>query len=180
MLWFLSLVLTNLLAGDPASAAPSPAVVSLPSPQALLASDNRRVRSATPRMTKLIADGVRRSPTFARLVTALHYTDVIVYVEPTFSLPPDMSGRLLFSTRAGQQRYLRIQVGATVQGDQLISLIGHELKHALEVASDPSVLDERGLVRLYRRIGDGAGGLHTYDTEAARVTGRTIRTELVG
>ena len=73
----------------------------------------------------------------ARLVTALHQTDVIVYVEPTFGLPEDMAGRLLFSAVAGNQRYLRIQVRATVQGDQLISLIGHELKHALEVATDP-------------------------------------------
>jgi hypothetical protein len=179
MLWLLSLALTHALTIDPA--APSkPPVVAVPSPQVMLAAETRRVRSSSPRMVKLIAEGVKRSPTFASLVTALHSTNVIVYVEPTFSLPPDMAGRLLFSTVAGNQRYLRIQVRATVQGDQLISLIGHELKHALEVADDPSVTDEGTLAKLYRRIGDGAGGAHAYDTEAARVTGRAIRYELVG
>jgi hypothetical protein len=179
MLCFLSLTLVHLLAAGPGSPSSSPTIVARLSPQMMLAADDRRVRSATPRMTKLIAEGVRRSPTFAQLVTALHQTDIIVYVEPSFALPREMVGRLLFSTVAGNQRYLRIQVQGTLQGDQLISLIGHELKHALEVAGDPSVVDERGLARLYRRIGDGAGGMHLYDTEAARMTGRTIRNELV-
>ena len=181
MLWLLPFALAHMLAVDPASPSSTPNVVAVPTPpQVLLAADNRRVRSSSPRMVALIAEGVKRSPTFAKLVTALHSTNVIVYVEPTFALPPDLAGRLLFSTIAGGQRYLRIQVRATVQGDQLISLIGHELRHAMEVADDVSVTDEGSLAKLYRRIGDGIGGVHTYDTEAARTTGRTIRNELVG
>jgi hypothetical protein len=181
MLWFLSIALTYALTADTAPSGSTPAVVvTLPSPQTMLAADNRRVRSSTDRMNKIIAEGVRRSPTFARLVIALHQTNVIVYVEPSFALPPEMAGRLLFSTIAGGQRYLRVQVLATLQGDQLISVIGHELTHALEVADDPAVVNQDTLAKLYRRIGDrGQAGPHTYDTEAARLTGRTVRAELV-
>jgi hypothetical protein len=182
MLWFLSLALAGAVAGEPTSAssplkvlAPSPALVAA----TLLASDARRIRSATPRLTTIIGEGARRSRTFAELVRDVHDTNVIVYVEPSFGLPPDVSGRIQLAGAAGQQRYLRIQVRATLTRDHLIATIAHELRHALEIAADPTVVDEKGFAALYRRIGhaDATGG--NYDTEAARSTGRRVRDELL-
>ena len=110
----------------------------------------------------------------------MHATDVIVYVEATFGLPPDVSGRILLAGVAGDQRYLRVQVRATLQRDLLIATIAHELRHALEVAGDRTVVDEKGFAALYRRIGDAVQACAGFDTEAARLTGRRVRDELLG
>ena len=184
MLMLLTLAFAGAMAGDPAPAS-TPVKVIAPTPSAiaasLLAADTRRIRGATARVKHLIDDGVRRSRTFAELVSELHTTDVIVYVEASFTLPAEVSGRILLAGAAGDQRYLRVQVRATLQGDQMIATIAHELRHALEVAGDRTVIDTKGLVALYRRIGDsvhaGGGG---FDTEAARVAGRRVREELLG
>ena len=184
MLWFVSLALAGAVGGGPAPASNSPVKVVAPSPSAiaasLLAAETRRVRAATPRVAQLIDDGVRRSRTFAQLIADVHATDVIVYVEASFGLPPDVSGRILLAGVAGDQRYLRVQVRATLARDQLIATIAHELRHALEVAGDRTVVDEKGFVALYRRIGDAARACGGFDTEAARVTGRRVRDELLG
>jgi hypothetical protein len=181
------LLLTLMLAGGPGAAGAAPAidrpvaVVARPlSAEAMLTSAERRIRSGNARITKLLSDGVRRSPTFADLVTTLHQTNVIVYVEPLNNLPPGIAGRILLQTVAGAQRYLRVQVRATLPGDQLISVIAHELRHALEVAGDPAVVDDAGLTVLYRRIGHVTYGAHGFDTDAARETGRRVWHELMG
>jgi hypothetical protein len=61
-----------------------------------------------------------------------------------------------------------------------VMLLGHELRHALELADAPDVRDAAALVSLYRRIGDSYSDGHRYDTAAARETGRRVRSELVG
>src|ERR687897_3005303 len=101
MLWFVSLAFAGAVAGGPSPAPNTPVKVLVPSPSALaaslLAADNRRIRAATPRIGKLIDEGVRRSRTFADLVKDIHATNVIVYVEATFGLPPEVSGRILLA-----------------------------------------------------------------------------------
>jgi hypothetical protein len=183
MLWFLSLAFAGAVAGGPSPAPTIPAKVVAPSPavlaRSLLAADTRRVRAATPRVGKLIDEGLQRSPTFAQLINDVHATNVIVYVEATFALPPEVSGRILMAGLAGDQRYLRVQVRATLQRDLLIATIAHELRHALEVAGDPTVIDEKGFLALYRRIGDSVHAGGGFDTEAARVAGRRVRDELM-
>jgi hypothetical protein len=62
----------------------------------------------------------------------------------------------------------------------MIAVIAHELQHAVEVAGDPGVVDDAGLVALYRRIGHNSAGGHSYDTDAARTAGHTVRDELIG
>src|SRR5215218_679413 len=144
MLLFLSLTLAGAIAGSPGEPAPpnsktAPAVLAPTSADvaaSLLAADTRRIRSALPRVGTLINDGIRRSRTFAGLVAEIHKTNVIVYVETSMGLPPGVAGRILFAGAAGNQRYLRIQLSATLARDQMISVIAHELRHALEVAGD--------------------------------------------
>jgi len=188
MSWFLTLMLAGALTGSPApdpagnsktpvtSAAPSPADVAA----TLLAADTRRLRAATPTVGALIKDGVRRSRTFAGLVNDLHRTNVIIYVETSMGLPVEVAGRILFAGAAGDQRYLRVQVRATLGRDQMIAVIAHELRHALEVADERNVITEKALEDFYRRIGDSPHAGGGYDTEAARVVQRIVRTELIG
>jgi hypothetical protein len=184
LLWFLSLAVAGAVADGPASASSSPVKVVAPAPSvvaaSLLAAETRRIRGATPRVGKLIDEGVQRSRTFAQLVNEVHQTNVIVYVETSFGLPPDVSGRILLAGVAGQQRYLRVQVRATLQRDQVIATIAHELRHALEVAADQTVVDDKGFVALYRRIGDSPHAGGGFDTAAARTTGRRVQDELLG
>ena len=96
-------------------------------------------------------------------------------------LPHDVAGRILFASAAGRQRYLSVQVRATLQRDTMISTIAHELRHALEVAGEHTVVDDKGFEALYRRIGDSPHAGGGYDTEAARAAQRRVRrTNLIG
>lgn len=147
---------------------------------AVMSAPTRHVRAVGPHLTKVIAEGMRRSGTFAHLVLALNRSDVIVYIETGRGLPVTVAGRLLLAAGTEGQRYLRIQVAGHATSNDLIALVGHELRHALEVAESPDVRDERTLIALYERIGHPMGGLHQYDTAAAQDAGRKVRKELVG
>jgi hypothetical protein len=140
----------------------------------------RRVRAADSQVLEVMKQGVRRSPTFASLLIALNRSDVIVYIERVMTLPKGTMGRLTMVPIPGQQRYLRIQIQANLSRNEAIALIGHEMRHALEVAEATDVRDADGMIRLYERIGHVSGGEHMYDTSAAQDTGRQVRRELIG
>jgi hypothetical protein len=168
MVWLAPALLASVLSGTPHTGT-------------LLSSQERRVRSMDRRITELLAIGVNRSPTFARIVRAVNATDVIVYLERSRDLPNTLAGRLLLLPLANGHRYLRIQVRADLPAMDMIALIGHELRHALEVAEQPAVRDATAMLALYQRIGyPTAGAMHTFDTEAAQVAGRRVRLELEG
>jgi hypothetical protein len=147
--------------------------------RAIMESPTRHVRAVDKRMAAIVADGMRCSATFAQLVLALDRSDVIVYIEATRSLPATLSGRLMLAAGSEGQRYLRIQITPQSHPYDLIALVGHELRHAIEVAESPDVRDEASLIALYQRIGHTEGP-HHYDTLAAQDTGRQVRTELRG
>jgi hypothetical protein len=167
MLWLVPALLTSALAAPPAHGG-------------LLSSPDRRVRSIDPRVVELLETGMQRSPTFAGLVTSVSATDVIVYIERVRELPRTMAGRLLLLPIAGNQRYLRIQVLRNLPPPDLIALIGHELRHALEIAQEPTVRDTPAMISLFQRIGQSSTETHTFDTLAAQNAGRRVRRELAG
>jgi hypothetical protein len=179
MLSLLPVILAGAFAlADPAAANPSP---SIPTPASLvLTAPERRVRAPEERVRTLLAQGFSRSPTFASLLLALNRSDVIVYIETVMTLPADTAGRLTLVPFAGQTRYLRIQIRPDLSRRDAIALIGHEMRHALEVAERPDVRDFNGMIRLYEEIGHPSGGEHAYDTTAAQETGRKVKSELPG
>jgi hypothetical protein len=170
MLSLLPLVLAAAASGTPAPAR---------SPYALLDSPVRHVRTTDRRVQYLLRIGVSRSKTFASLMASLNASDVIVYIEPTQTLPATLAGRLLLMPQANHQRYLRIQVALATGPDDMIATIAHELRHAMEVANAPDVKSENELVKLYERIGRRSGIAHAYETDAAQDAGRMVRRELV-
>lgn len=136
------------------------------------------VRGASPRMMQLLEQAIKRSPTFAALVTVLNGTDVIVHVEEVRGLPLGVDGRLTFVHATAGVRYLRAQV-AMGRGDvDTMSTVGHELQHAVEVAIHENVRDEAAFGELYARIGDRPARPDQYDTAAAREAGRRVRNEM--
>ena len=178
MLSLLTVGLVGALAlADPA--APAPSSVMSPAHYLLLNAPERRVRAPDARVRSLLAEGLHQSRTFASLMTALNHSDVIVYIEAVMILPKDTMGRLAMLPRVGGgSRYLRVQIRADLSRRDAIALIGHELRHALEIAEATEVRDTTSLIRLYERIGHPTIGEHAYDTEAARDTGRVVRREL--
>jgi hypothetical protein len=146
----------------------------------LLHSPERKVRSTDTRIRKMLEMGARRSPTFAGLLGAIDRSDVIVYIQAAQHMPAKLDGRLLLLPLANNQRYLRIQVRGDLPREELISLIAHELQHALEIAEEPSVRDQTAMIDLYERIGETSLGPHAYDTAAARMTGKQVKSELAG
>lgn len=137
-----------------------------------------RVRAVTPKMQKLIAEGVRRSNTFRHLIEAVDKSDLVVYLEATNKLPVGLDGRLTFLTSAGGVRYLHVQITSSLGLAELIAIAGHELQHALEVAAHPEVRDGAALAKLYERIGIPGIVKDRYDTNAAQSTGKRVRAEL--
>ena len=137
------------------------------------------VRGATPKIKSLIEEGIRRSPTFRKLVERLNDSDVVVYLNVTNDLPPGLDGRLSFMTYAGSVRYMHAQIIDGLGIDGAIAIAAHELQHAVEVAEHPDVRSVEALAALYERIGERSPVAHNrYDTAAARRTGRRVRQEL--
>jgi hypothetical protein len=127
---------------------------------------------------RLFAVGLNSSATFQRLVRRLEHSDVIVYVDLTVDVPPQLVGALRFLTMTKSSRFLVVRLNRTLApGAALVGILGHELQHAVEVADAEDVTSAEGLDRLYRRIGV-ATGPEMYDTEAARQTGNDVRDEV--
>jgi hypothetical protein len=177
----LSVVLACVLVvGLARDAAPASAMAPLTAAQVreVMSAPTRHVRAVDAAISSVLSEGMRRSGTFAHLVLALDKSDVIVYIESRRYLPPTIAGRLLLAAGPEGFRYLRIQVSGQPHSKELIAIVGHELRHALEVAECPEVKDEASLIALYQRIGHASQGPHQYDTAAAQATGRQVRAEL--
>jgi hypothetical protein len=151
---------------------------------AALAADRNggpRLRPQDPRIVQVLKEGSARSATFKALVDRVEASNVIVYVAVNPTLRSSLSGALTWMTQAGEFRYVRASISPEMTFDHMIASVAHELQHAVEVIEDESVIDERTLVALYRRIGlpSRAGGPSGWDTEAAQRTGTQVRRELV-
>jgi signal transduction histidine kinase len=144
----------------------------------LLTAPERRVRAGDGRSAQLLAEGLRRSSTFVDLVYALHRTDVIVYIQGSADLPQALNGRMMLAVGSRGQRYVRVQIRQDRSNKELIALIGHELRHAIEIGEAPEVVDDASMIRLYERIGSRGDRLNHFDTAAARATERQVKTEL--
>ncbi len=134
------------------------------------------VRTANARIRELVRDGCRRSPTFRSIFETVEQSDLIVYVETTGSAPPDVDAWLQYEGESLVNRFLRIFVKVPTSAEAVITLVGHELQHATEVAAAPEVRDQHSLGALYRRTGDWSGA--GWDSRAARTVSKIVRDEL--
>jgi hypothetical protein len=147
--------------------------------------DASRVRSTDAAMLVLVREGAERSATFSTLVDTIGQSNGIVYVEFGYCAFGHLNGCLLpYIASSRGDRYLRIIVTPDKNRrshDQLLALIAHELRHALEVIEHPEVVDVATMEAMYRRIGTPeTGGPTGYETSAARAAGDTALSELSG
>jgi hypothetical protein len=101
----------------------------------------------------VIDEGLARSASFRGLVARLDGSDVIVYVEPECPMSSRLFGRLTLLGAGGDRRYVNVRVSCMLSVTQQIAALGHELRHAVEIADAPSVIDDASLAAEYRRVG---------------------------
>jgi hypothetical protein len=138
-----------------------------------------RVRSADPKILTLIDAGRSHSATFRSLIAMLNESDVIVYIEPKLTRQA-LSGYLAHRVFAqGRYRYLRIAIETAGSERRLVSLLAHELQHAVEVARAPEARDSESVERLFRRlaVNFGCGWTNCFETKAARDVERLVEKE---
>ncbi len=140
----------------------------------------RRVRPLDPTVGALIARGYAGSFAFRRLVDALERSDVIVHIEQVNRPGDGLAGSTRFVTRAGGQRYVRVTLYGMWSTNQTTALIGHELQHAVEVASAGWVVDQATCLELFHAIGHRTCDRRRlcYETDAAIAAGAHVWREL--
>jgi hypothetical protein len=135
------------------------------------------IRTTSPALRTLIALGIERSPTFRDLVDQLEASDIVVYVNVKTFDESDISGQIQFIGAAGGRRYLQIFV-APLPYVTCLAILGHELRHAVEIAAAPSVVDSASLAQCYARIGFRvAPHVNRFDTRNAVESGRRVLSE---
>jgi len=142
------------------------------------------VRGTTAALQALIADTAARSPAFRAMLDRLEASTVIVYVRiaplPTLSL----DGRTAFlkvDTPTPDARLLVVELSCSRPIVAQTATLAHELRHAIEIADAPWVVDTGTLEQYYAQIGfrlDPSGSPVRFETIAAREAGAQVRREL--
>ena len=137
------------------------------------------LRTEDARMAAALVRGRDESPTFRAIVDRLGASDLIVYVSRG-SLAGQTSGATQLLTSSGGYRYVRVTMELNPDTDVGVAMLGHELRHALELADAPWVNDDGGVLSLYREIGYSSCTRPTpcYDTLEAVEAGRQVLVEL--
>ncbi|HVZ21817.1 MAG TPA: hypothetical protein VG871_12175 [Vicinamibacterales bacterium] len=141
------------------------------------------VRTDSPPLRRAIASGVERSPTFRRIVDRLEQSDVIVEVQCARFAESTLAGRTVLLSAQPGVRYVLVEIACSLTSPTSLYMIGHELRHALEIADAPWVVDGPTLAELYRDIGFPTCGLNTktfgkFETAAALDAGERVHHEL--
>lgn len=143
------------------------------------------VRSAEPELVELLAEGVGRSPSLRALTAVLDESDVIVYLQCETDprvVVLGMDARLMFLSRVAGRRYLVARIRCSLSQEAQLPLMAHELRHAVEIAAAPQVVDIASMTSHYERIGiettPAACRARTFETRAAQKAERSVRREL--
>jgi signal transduction histidine kinase len=138
-------------------------------------------RPLTPGAATLLTRAAERSTILRTQLEAIEQTDVVVYVLDSMSRSVgDPKASLEFVATAGGRRYVVVRVDRwSLNPSEALAWFGHELQHAIEVASAPEVTNAAQLARLYRRIGWEYGS-GQFESDAAQTAGHRVRNELAG
>ena len=106
-------------------------------------------RPLDPIAAETFAHAVAGSAVVRALVEQLEVSNVIVHIVTVPQMPAGIGGTTRFVTSRGGYRYLRITLGANMPLRFRSGILGHELKHACEVA-DSSATDVEEHARAVR------------------------------
>ena len=140
-----------------------------------------RIRPLDPHLQQLFSEGIARSETFRALVTQLKTGDVVVYVRYD-SLPDGVHGSLSFLSAVSGVRYVLVALTPDLDAARAIVVLGHELRHAVEVLEQPAIVNAATFAAAYEhatyRRRQFAGGGIGLDTVAAVEAGVQVWKEL--
>lgn len=139
-------------------------------------SPDTRVRGGSGRLAAAIRDAAARSVTFHRLVDQIGATDGVVYMLEGHCNRGLRACLILDMSVMGANRVLWIRIDPRKMDRDLMGSMGHELQHALEVLSHPSIRSGSAMILLYNKEGSKEGG--HFETDAAIKVGRAVRAEL--
>jgi hypothetical protein len=139
-----------------------------------------RIRVVDGPIAMLLARGAVGSPTFRALLDAIERSDIIAHVSWHERAAGSGRAAMHFVTKTGGYRYVRITLSGRMTTDIAVALLGHELRHARELAEAPWVADVDGYQALYRAIGHpSCSGAHLcFETDDARDAGVQVFVEL--
>ena len=137
-----------------------------------------RVRPLGESAVLAVERGIAHSPTFRDLVARLERSDVVVYVSVEPRPEGKCPGATRFITAAKYSRFLHISIDRGLPSKEMIALLAHELRHAIEIAEAPAVRDRDSFRAYYEQLGFHNEHMGTFDSRAARETGRRVRAEL--
>jgi hypothetical protein len=133
-------------------------------------------------MRQLIWSGLQRSATFKASVDRLQASDLIVEVQCGWFKSSRLAGRTVLLSAQPSVRYVLIEIACPMAEAAALEILGHEFRHALEIASVPWVVDEQSVVKLYTQIGyptcGKTGGPGEYETADAIEAGERVHHEL--
>jgi hypothetical protein len=113
----------------------------------------RRVRTDSPYLRLLITSGLEQSPTFKEIVERLEQSDTIVEVQCGQFAGSLTVGRTVLLSAHPTVRYVLVEVACQATSLPALCAIGHELRHALEIALARWVVDDETMALLYTQIG---------------------------
>jgi hypothetical protein len=137
-----------------------------------------RIHSDDAEVRALIREGLARSATLRALDNALRTTDVVVYVQPSV-MRSGLGGYVPHRVAAtAAARYVLVVISPEGSTARRISVIGHELQHALEIATTPQVGRTQTAAELFDRIGFRSHNpRNAFETMEALFVERAVRHE---
>lgn len=140
-----------------------------------------RLRPQGSRVESWLREARRRSPTVRRLIERIEQSDVIVYLDISRNLSPNVSACLTWMAATTSRRIVRASFRPDLGASEAIAMLAHELQHVVEVVAHPEVRSTATLLDLYTRIGHptGTNGLR-WDTADAIALGTLARLEVTG
>ena len=135
------------------------------------------LRIADGELRAAVLDGSERSKTLRNLLTRIGELNAIVYVQWTAALPRGVEAAIeQHVTVTPNVRYLRIGLKPARATDWVVSIIAHELRHAIEIL-EAEVTDSSAIEALFKRLNHGLTE-RVYETAAAVETGLVVSREL--
>jgi hypothetical protein len=136
-----------------------------------------RVRSSSPAIVAALAEAAARSATFRSIVAKIEETDGIVYIERGRCRHGVAACLSLLVHSGGGYRMLRILVDGVDNLASLVATMAHELRHALELLSEPAVRTTAAAYNFYLR--EAPTSRDVFETDAAIQTGLQVEREFL-
>ena len=143
-----------------------------------VAPDGTRLRPVSAFEAAVIHDGLCVSPTLRALAGRLDASDLTVHVSVKRFPDCRLAGGLRFLAATRTDRVLLIEIAFGLDRYARIAMLGHELRHAVEVAETTQIRDEEGFRRFYALHAIEGAIECAYETDAARQAEIAIRKEL--